>query len=139
MYINDPLDVQSGIFASISVLSGGLLTKKAGTDALKGGLIGAGAGAAIGGIGGGVYGTIKAKQPEVSGATMNPGTVANVRRGEMSIHKGETAVNTQDFNMTPMVEELKAMRKDMRVGSTERAEQSRQQINTIRGIGAANA
>jgi len=41
--------------------------------------------------------------------------------------------------MKPMIEELKALRKDMRVGSTERAEQSRQQINTIRGIGAANA
>jgi hypothetical protein len=57
----------------------------------------------------------------------------------MAIHAGETAVNTQDFNMAPMIEELKALRKDMRVGSTERAEQSRQQINTIRGIGAANA
>jgi hypothetical protein len=70
---------------------------------------------------------------------MNPGTVANVRRGEMAIHAGETAVNTQDFSMKPMIEELKALRKDMRVGSVERAEQSRQQINTIRGIGAANA
>jgi hypothetical protein len=78
-------------------------------------------------------------KPPVSGATMNRGTVANVRRGEMSIHKGETAVNTQDFNMVPMIEELKAMRKDMRVGSADRAEQSRQQINTIRGIGAVQA
>ena len=93
--------------------------------------IGAGAGTLIGGA--------TPKSPDVSGATMNPGTVANVRRGEMAIHAGETAVNTQDFSMKPMIEELKALRKDMRVGSTERAEQSRQQINTIRGIGAANA
>jgi len=93
--------------------------------------IGAGAGTLIGGA--------TPKSPDVSGATMNPGTVANVRRGEMAIHAGETAVNTQDFSMKPMIEELKALRKDMRVGSVERAEQSRQQINTIRGIGAANA
>jgi hypothetical protein len=70
---------------------------------------------------------------------MDRGTVANVRRGEMSIHAGESAVQTKDFNMVPMVEELKAMRKDLRVGSVERAEQSRQQINTIRGIGAVQA
>ena len=70
---------------------------------------------------------------------MNPGTVANVRRGEMAIHAGETAVQTKDFNLQPMVDELKAMRRDMRAGSVERADQSRQQINTIRGIGAANA
>jgi hypothetical protein len=104
-----------------------------------GGLKGAGIGAGIGAAGFAGFTAMKAQSPDVSGATMNRGTVANVRRGEMSIHKGETAVNTKDFSMTPMVEELKAMRKDMRVGSTERAEQSRQQINTIRGIGAANA
>jgi hypothetical protein len=104
------------------------------SGALKGG----GTGLLLGGIGGGVASALMAKPP-VSGATMNPGTVANVRRGEMSIHKGETAVRTQDFNMMPMIDELKALRKDMRVGSVERAEQSRQQINTIRGIGAANA
>ena len=127
------------IVAAVSVLSGGLLTKKAGGDALKGGLMGMAGGAAIGAGGVALHGAIKSKQPDVSGATMNPGTVANVRRGEMTIHKGETAVRTEDFNMLPMIEELKAMRKDMRVGSTERAEQSRQQINTIRGIGAANA
>ncbi len=92
-------------------------------------------------VGGGIAGVAVGAgvSHAVSGATMNPGTVANVRRGEMTIHKGETAVRTQDFNMLPMIEELKALRKDMRVGSTERAEQSRQQINTIRGIGAANA
>ena len=104
-----------------------------------GGLKGAGIGAGIGAVGYAGYSALKSQAPDVSGATMNPGTVANVRRGEMAIHAGETAVNTQDFNMAPMIEELKAMRKDMRVGSTERAEQSRQQINTIRGIGAANA
>ena len=127
------------IVAAISALSFGTLTSKATSSALKGGLMGMAGGAAIGAGGVALHGAIKSKQPDVSGATMNPGTVANVRRGEMTIHKGETAVNTQDFSMTPMVEELKAMRKDMRVGSVERAEQSRQQINTIRGIGAANA
>jgi|GEM_PF-6224789 len=95
-------------------------------------------GTGIGLLAGAAIGTATSSPP-VSGATMNPGTVANVRRGEMAIHAGETAVNTQDFSMTPMIEELKALRKDMRVGSVERAEQSRQQINTIRGIGAANA
>jgi hypothetical protein len=105
---------------------------------IGGGIAGVAIGAGIGAAGGGVYSAMSAGPP-VSGATMNPGTVANVRRGEMTIHKGETAVRTQDFNMMPMIEELKALRKDMRVGSTERAEQSRQQINTIRGIGAANA
>ena len=104
----------------------------------KGIAIGGATGLLLGGIGGGVASAMMAKPP-VSGATMNRGTVANVRRGEMSIHKGETAVRTQDFSMMPMIEELKAMRKDMRVSSTDRAEQSRQQINTIRGIGAANA
>ena len=104
------------------------------SGALKGG----GTGLLLGGIGGGVASAMMAKPP-VSGATMNPGTVANVRRGEMSIHKGETAVNTQDFSITPMVEELKAMRKDMRVGSVERAEQSRQQVMAVKGMGAANA
>jgi hypothetical protein len=103
-----------------------------------GGLAGVAIGGTIGAAGGAVYSGMSAKPP-VSGATMNRGTVANVRRGEMSIHKGETAVNTQDFNMVPMIEELKAMRKDMRVGSADRAEQSRQQINTIRGIGAVQA
>jgi len=127
------------IVAAISALSGGTLAAGTARNAITGGLKGAAAGGIIGAAGVGLHGVIKSKQPDVSGATMNPGTVANVRRGEMSIHKGETAVNTQDFSMTPMVEELKAMRKDMRVGSTERAEQSRQQINTIRGIGAANA
>jgi hypothetical protein len=95
-------------------------------------------GTGIGLLAGAAIGTATSSPP-VSGATMNPGTVANVRRGEMAIHAGETAVNTQDFSMKPMIEELKALRKDMRVGSVERAEQSRQQINTIRGIGAANA
>jgi hypothetical protein len=127
------------IVAAISALSFGTLTSKATSSALKGGLMGMAGGAAIGAGGVALHGAIKSKQPDVSGATMNPGTVANVRRGEMSIHKGETAVNTQDFSIKPMVDELKAMRKDMRVGSVERAEQSRQQINTIRGIGAANA
>ena len=103
-----------------------------------GGLKGVAIGAGIGVAGGAVYSGMSTKPP-VSGATMNPGTVANVRRGEMAIHAGETAVNTQDFSITPMVDELKAMRRDMRVGSTERAEQSRQQINTIRGIGAVQA
>ena len=104
-----------------------------------GGLKGAGIGAGIGAAGYAGFTAMKAQSPDVSGATMNPGTVANVRRGEMTIHKGETAVNTQDFSITPMVEELKAMRKDMRVSSVDRAEQSRQQINTIRGIGAVQA
>jgi len=104
----------------------------------KGALKGGGAGLLLGGVAGGVTSAIAARPP-VSGATMNPGTVANVRRGEMAIHAGETAVNTQDFNMAPMIEELKAMRKEMRVSSTDRAEQSRQQINTIRGIGAVQA
>ena len=127
------------IVAAISALSFGTLTSKATSSALKGGLMGMAGGAAIGAGGVALHGSIKSKQPDVSGATMNPGTVANVRRGEMSIHKGETAVRTQDFSMTPMIEELKAMRKDMRVSSTDRAEQSRQQINTIRGIGAVQA
>jgi hypothetical protein len=127
------------IVAAISALSLGTLTGKASGAAIKGGLAGMAGGAAIGAGGVALHGSIKAKQPDVSGATMNRGTVANVRRGEMSIHKGETAVNTQDFSMTPMIEELKAMRKDMRVSSTDRAEQSRQQINTIRGIGAVQA
>jgi hypothetical protein len=127
------------IIAAISALSLGGLTGKASGAAIKGGLAGMAVGAGIGAGGSALYQSINAKSPDVSGATMNPGTVANVRRGEMAIHAGETAVNTQDFNMAPMIEELKALRKDMRVGSTERAEQSRQQINTIRGIGAANA
>lgn len=127
------------IIAAISALSLGTLTGKASGAAIKGGLAGMAVGAGIGAGGSALYQSINAKSPDVSGATMNPGTVANVRRGEMAIHAGETAVNTQDFNMAPMIEELKALRKDMRVGSTERAEQSRQQINTIRGIGAANA
>ena len=104
----------------------------------KGALKGGGAGLLLGGVAGGVTSAIAARPP-VSGATMNSGTVANVRRGEMAIHAGETAVNTQDFSMTPMIEELKALRKDMRVSSVDRAEQSRQQINTIRGIGAVQA
>ena len=127
------------IVAAISALSFGTLTSKATSSALKGGLMGMAGGAAIGAGGVALHGAIKSKQPDVSGATMNPGTVANVRRGEMAIHAGETAVNTQDFNMAPMIEELKAMRKDMRVSSVDRAEQSRQQINTIRGIGAVQA
>ena len=127
------------IIAAISALSLGTLTSTASKAAIKGGLAGMAVGAGIGAGGSALYQSINAKSPDVSGATMNPGTVANVRRGEMAIHAGETAVNTQDFNMAPMIEELKALRKDMRVGSTERAEQSRQQINTIRGIGAANA
>jgi len=104
----------------------------------KGALKGGGAGLLLGGVAGGVTSAIAARPP-VSGATMNPGTVANVRRGEMAIHAGETAVRTQDFNLQPMIEELKAMRKEMRVGSVERADQSRQQINTIKGIGAVQA
>ena len=127
------------IIAAISALSLGTLTSTASKAAIKGGLAGMAVGAGIGAGGSALYQSINAKSPDVSGATMNPGTVANVRRGEMAIHAGETAVNTQDFSMKPMIEELKALRKDMRVGSTERAEQSRQQINTIRGIGAANA
>ena len=101
-----------------------------------GGLKGAGIGAGIGAIGYAGFSAMKAQAPDVSGATMNRGTVANVRRGEMTIHKGETSVHTQDFSMKVVEEELRGMRKDMRVGGMERAEQSRQQINIIRGIGA---
>ena len=127
------------IIAAISALSLGTLTGKASGAAIKGGLAGMAVGAGIGAGGSALYQSIQAKTPDVSGATMNPGTVANVRRGEMAIHAGETAVQTKDFNLQPMVDELKAMRRDMRAGSVERADQSRQQINTIRGIGAANA
>ena len=128
------------IIAAISAATLGTGTLPAIGAAAAGFAGGAAVGAAGGAIVGGVMQSYQSAEPKgISGATMNPGTVANVRRGEMSIHAGESAVNTQDFSMTPMIEELKAMRKDMRVSSVDRAEQSRQQINTIRGIGAANA
>ena len=128
------------IIAAISAFSLGTLTAPALGAAAAGFAGGAVIGAAGGATAGAIYNKTKAAEPKsISGATMNPGTVANVRRGEMSIHAGESAVNTQDFNMAPMIEELKAMRKEMRVSSTDRAEQSRQQINTIRGIGAVQA
>ena len=110
---------------------GGRIAKMA-----TGGLQGAGIGAGIGAVGYAGFSAMKAQAPDVSGATMNRGTVANVRRGEMTIHKGETSVHTQDFSMKVVEEELRGMRKDMRSSGMERAEQSRQQINIIRGIGA---
>ena len=128
------------IIAAISAATLGTGTLPAIGAAAAGFAGGAAVGAAGGAIVGGVMQSYQSAEPKgISGATMNPGTVANVRRGEMSIHAGESAVNTQDFSMTPMIEELKAMRKDMRVSSVDRAEQSRQQINTIRGIGAVQA
>jgi len=128
------------IIAAISAATLGTATLPAIGAAAAGFAGGAAVGAAGGAIVGGVMQSYQSAEPKgISGATMNPGTVANVRRGEMSIHAGESAVQTKDFNMAPMVEELKAMRKDMRVGSADRAEQSRQQINTIRGIGAVQA
>ena len=128
------------IIAAISAATLGTGTLPAIGAAAAGFAGGAAVGAASGAIVGGVMQSYQSAEPKgISGATMNPGTVANVRRGEMSIHAGESAVNTQDFSMTPMIEELKAMRKDMRVSSVDRAEQSRQQINTIRGIGAVQA
>ncbi len=128
------------IIATISALSLGTLTGKSVGAAIKGGIAGAAVGAGVGAAAGGVYQATQAAEPKgISGATMNPGTVANVRRGEMSIHAGESAVRTQDFSMKPLIEEIKGMRKEMRNSSVERADQSRQQINTIKGIGAANA
>ena len=128
------------IIAAISAATLGTATLPAIGAAAAGFAGGAAVGAPGGAIVGGVMQSYQSAEPKgISGATMNPGTVANVRRGEMSIHAGESAVNTQDFSMTPMIEELKAMRKDMRVSSVDRAEQSRQQINTIRGIGAVQA
>lgn len=128
------------IVAAISAATLGTATLPAIGAAAAGFAGGAAVGAAGGAIVGGVMQSYQSAEPKgISGATMNPGTVANVRRGEMSIHAGESAVRTQDFNMAPMVEELKAMRKEMRVGSVERADQSRQQINTIKGIGAVQA
>jgi len=128
------------IIAAISAATLGTATLPAIGAAAAGFAGGAAVGAAGGAIVGGVMQSYQSAEPKgISGATMNSGTVANVRRGEMSIHAGESAVQTKDFSMAPMIEELKAMRKDMRVSSVDRAEQSRQQINTIRGIGAVQA
>nr|MBC8422043.1 hypothetical protein [Pelagibacteraceae bacterium] len=127
------------IIAAISALSLGSLTGKSFGAAIKGGLAGMAVGAGVGAAAGGVYKATQGAAPkEISGATMNPGTVANVTRGEMTIHAGESTVRTDSFNLDPMVAEIKKLQSIMNSGFESLGVHSKNQVSAIKGIGVSS-